>query len=334
MVSTVLIEATFGYSRAPAKTAFSDIIEEFQDVETMEDLPKNELCHVCNVRRLAIMQSSQFSVYNEMYKQQLEYVHSKCGLKGPTEIPPPIEVPKPEPVPFCVTGKYYTTQDGDTCDSIATAQGVSAAMLFFGNQNKLQNCQYVPGGESVCLPLPCTLYAVQSQDTCDAIEAALGLHRGDLRKWNSWIDYGCLNLKKGTATYGKNICVSPQGGRYTPTSIPPQPTHTSTGDGYADKVIDPPSGAELAKGTTLRCGKWHVVEAGDQCVDICLRNGITAGLFREVNPSLSAEPCTKSLKKGTALCVGPTRNWDLASSSSVTPTATVTATPATGSTSN
>lgn len=194
------------------------------------------------------MQSSQFSIYNEMYQEQLKYVNSECDLALPTEILPPSEAPEPEGMPFCPTQEYYTTKEGDTCDSIATEQGVSAAMLFYGNQGQLKNCQHIQPGESICLPMACKVYAVQPDDTCEDIANAFDLGEGafgdgDLRWYNSWLDHDCLKLQTGAAAYGRNICVSPPGGkwRYTPErGIPSVYSPKPGGDGFTSTAIPPP----------------------------------------------------------------------------------------------
>ncbi|KAH9876214.1 hypothetical protein J1614_004093 [Plenodomus biglobosus] len=83
-------------------------------VDSIEDMPRNELCHTCHVRRLSVMQASQYSVYDENYKAQLEYVYAQCGLKGPTDIPKPLDEVQPVSPPYCLSNKRYTTKEGDT----------------------------------------------------------------------------------------------------------------------------------------------------------------------------------------------------------------------------
>lgn len=60
---------------APPNTANThavDIIANYTEVDTYRDMPRDELCHTCYVWRLGLMQSSQYSVYNENYKEELE----------------------------------------------------------------------------------------------------------------------------------------------------------------------------------------------------------------------------------------------------------------------
>lgn len=272
-----------------------DIIYDFTTVPDITQMPLEELCHTCHVERLAMMQASQYSFYDEFYKEQLEYVYGECDASGSTEIPPPIEIPEPEPEPepFCPSGEYYMTQPGDTCESIANATGVSAASLYMGNQELLPDCSDLEEGVTVCVPLGCETFYVRPSDTCTSIEITLGLPFGKLKQFNAWLDPACSNLQPSTDFYGKFICVSSQGGTWTPepggSADKPPPEAI---DGYTKHRVSPPNGVQVADDTTLNCGRWHVVEGGDSCVGICLEHSITASLFRTVNPSLSTDNCT------------------------------------------
>jgi hypothetical protein len=274
-------------------------------------MPRTELCHTCNVRRLAVMQQSQYSIYDEYYKEQLDYIYAQCKLTGSTSIPEPLDIVQPEPPLYCLSNKRYTTNQGDTCESISSGTSVPSAALYMGNQNLLKNCTSVKTGLSICLPLKCVTYTIQPSDTCYTIEKKLSLEPGRIQRYNSWLDAGCLNLHSATDFYGKNICASPQGGEFKNPDKPPVPNPTpGTADGYTREKVAPPKGASIAEGTTTECGRWHVVIAGDTCVKICLTNKIDAILFHEVNPSLaSGDDCDASLKEQTALCAGPMYTW-------------------------
>lgn len=275
-------------------------------------MPKEELCHICNIRHLAQMQASQYSIYDDYYKDELEFVYKTCGKTGPTDIPPPLTKPTiPEP-PFCLSNNHYTTKTGDTCQSISNSTGVSGAALYTGNQNIMYNCLDVDAGLELCLPMTCTTYFVNPSDTCVLIEIALDLDFGKVRSYNNWINADCSNLQAATDFFGKNICVSPMGGTFTGTASPP-PSESQgprPNDGYSKSAIPPPDGAKVAEGTTLKCGKWHLVTADDTCSTICVSEGITISLFRQVNPSLQADPCTEHLKAGLTVCAGPVYDWN------------------------
>lgn len=274
-------------------------------------MPRAELCNTCHIRRLAMMQASSYSIYDTFYKEQLEYVYAQCGVKGPTELPPPLYTAEPEPTPYCVTNKRYTTKEGDTCELISNITSVSSAALYMGNQDLLKDCSGLPAGLSVCIPMTCQTHYVQPKDTCTSIEWSRQIALGSVRKYNSWIDAACTNLQSASAFYGRYVCISPQGGVWSGTIPPPAATPTpGASDGYSKVITPPPNGVQVAVGTTLNCGKWHVVAEGDSCVAIALKNSIEAALFHEINPSLGdGSACDGSLKQQTALCVGPTYTW-------------------------
>ncbi|RKK95856.1 hypothetical protein BFJ68_g14592 [Fusarium oxysporum] len=291
----------------------NDIIDEFSEPEDGEDMPREELCHICYRRRLAIMQSSQYSIYNEYYKEELERVYKTCGGSGPTEILPPVK-PKEKKPEFCLTGEYYTTKDGDTCDSISRAAGVSGALLYMGNQEAIRDCHEVPADLKLCLPTACETYYVKPGDTCFSIERALGIRMDSIYKYNSWVDRDCTNLQVGTEFYGKSVCISPQGSKDAIAAVSEGSTikhKFSSGNGPAVLRTDPPKDAKVAEGTTLMCGEWHVVGNSDTCNGICKDYGICEDkLMYAINPSLNEKDCDKSLVPGTALCVAPVSGWD------------------------
>jgi hypothetical protein len=148
-----------------------DIIESFTTVATVEDMPHDELCSYCYVTKLKMMQSSQYSYYNELFQHNLETVTSKCGISANTTIPPPLIIVEPEEEPLCLSDNIYYTKAGDTCTSIALDYSVSSAALYMGNQDLIRNCQRVAVGQKLCLPLSCEhTYVLQPNDTCRSIE--------------------------------------------------------------------------------------------------------------------------------------------------------------------
>lgn len=303
----------------------SVIIDAFTIVSNFTQMPRTELCSTCYLRKLTMMQASSYSVYNQDYKQQLEYVYAQCGGSGPTSIPPSPNTPAAPTTPYCVTNRRYTAVAGDTCGSIAAAQGVSAANLYMQNQALIPSCTSVPAGASLCIPIACATYQVKPNDTCWGIEAAQDLMPGDVNLYNPWIDPLCDKLEILTDFYGKAICIGPQGGKATATATAPahmsetpadgsNPSGPGSGTGgigvgYYRNIVLPPAGVPVAQGTAVNCGKWHVVKSGWDCGDICLTDGIPYNLFMAVNPSLSKDNCPSSLIPGTALCTGPTVEW-------------------------
>ncbi|KAJ4087132.1 hypothetical protein NW760_013789 [Fusarium oxysporum] len=197
-----------------SKKYCNDIIAEFPTPTKGEDLSRDQLCSVCYGRKLATMQSSSYSVYNKYYQARLERVYKTCGGSGPTEIPPPVKVEE-KPEEFCLNDKWYTTKEGDTCDSIAKANpGVAGVYLYMGNQELIADCRRIRAGIKLCLPTACPTYVIQPKDTCYSIERAQKLRLDDVEYFNSWINIDCTNLHKATDFYGKSICIGAFGSKY------------------------------------------------------------------------------------------------------------------------
>ncbi|RKK66488.1 hypothetical protein BFJ69_g15352 [Fusarium oxysporum] len=242
----------------------NDIIDEFPKLG--DDMPLEDLCHPCYRRRLAIMQSSQYSIYNEYYKGKLERIYRTCGGSGPTDIPLPL-IPEEKEPPFCFKNKWYTTRKGDTCDSISKDKGVSGAMLYMGNQDVIDDCHKIPKGLELCIPMSCKTYYVSPLGDAKTLAAIK----------EEWSDQRVLSSGK------------------TPNILPALP----------------PKDVEVAKGTTLHCGSWHVVKKTDTCDDLCEDNNVFHRyLLYKANPSLDMKRCEESLVPGTALCVSPLSGWD------------------------
>lgn len=309
-----------GYIHFLRKAANFTRILDVLNKQTSWDESTDELCSFCRVDRYKKMQSTPYSYYSETWKLQLENINSKCGLNVPTNIPDPL-TPTIDPyeptTEFCPSDVTYTSVKGDTCDSISRAHQVASAALFMGNVN-LKNCNNIPSGTKLCIPFQCShIYNLQSNDTCSSIEIAQNVGYQDgltLKKYNPWLNNQCTNLHMNSdVAYGHVICLGPQAGNSTGDAPDTDTTTPDYSDGYAIPEIPPPDNVPVANGTTLRCGKWHVVtnkQLQETCTTICVQESIPRSLFLEVNPSLSAESCNSKLLVGTAYCAGPTYGWD------------------------
>ncbi|OKP10023.1 hypothetical protein PENSUB_4576 [Penicillium subrubescens] len=290
----------------------NDIIEGFSEVDFTKDRPKSELCSFCYVERLEMMQRSSYSVYDEYFQADLVVVHARCDISGPTEMPPSLDAP-PEfhPKPACLSGKRYTTVDGDTCDSVALHLNVSSASFVMANNRHTIVCDRLPSDMDLCVPTTCaSTYVLKDTDTCRSIEEANSNNVGDVRRYNPWVEFDCSNLQSTTPSFGHVICLRDSDESYTATApIPGVTISPGRSSGYSRTVVDPPSNATVANGTTLKCGKWHVAKEGESCPMICLGESITSTLFLAVNPSLSSSNCSLALVTGNAYCAGPTTNW-------------------------
>lgn len=270
------------------------------------------------------MQKSSYSVYNTYFQSLLTYIGSFCGVSVSTGFPPPLLPPILPPTPFCVSGDFYTTVSGDSCDSIAIANSVSSAALFKGNP-AIFNCSSVPAGLSICLPLTCSpVYQLQANDTCVSIDIAYNIgdidSQSSVQNYNSWINSDCSNLQQASTVYGHVLCLSPQGANYTGNSsianYNPNPYTTTA---YGDTILPPPVNSTVAPNSTRLCGGWYVAEPLDTCANVAVGNGITYSLFLAVNPTLPPANCTSGLVTGSAYCVHPLLGWNTTSLSDLIP---------------
>ncbi|OBT56198.1 hypothetical protein VE04_02872 [Pseudogymnoascus sp. 24MN13] len=291
----------------------NDIISGFTQSIDIKGMPQNELCSFCHVEKMRLMKSTAYSTYDGEWKADYEYTLTTCGLSGSTEVLPPLIVLEEDPAVLCLSEITYTTVPGDTCDSIALDHGVASASIYMGSRDLLA-CDDIPAGLELCVPLQCpTTYVLQPNDTCTSIEIAKDMKQGDVRLYNAWVELDCPNLQVASAVFGKVLCLGQQASDYTTTAtVSPVATDVpNPGNGYTGFPVAPPMNATVATGTTLHCGRWHVVQdLSTTCAIICVMNSIISSLFLEVNPSLSATNCDADLKVGTAYCAGPVYSWN------------------------
>ncbi|EGX89976.1 LysM domain protein [Cordyceps militaris CM01] len=292
----------------------NDVIADFTTVGSTKDMPKAEMCSDCYVQRLAMMQASPYTVYDENYKADLEFVYQNCGKSGNTSIPPPI-VPRPEQSTMCVSDKWHTVgSKAETCEDIAFLNNVSTVALYTANP-EIFDCSRIAPSAKLCLPLSCAkLISFNAADGCEGLEAKHSLGRGDIRRFNPWVAFDCSNLAGAVGFFGGILCAAPQNGLYTHSGPGGSGDNTTPnpGNGHTYDPVAPPANSTVAAGTTNKCGKWHVVKEGDSCVSICLTSEIDIALLLKANPSLGTEyiQCTPSLVKGKAYCTGPNYGWD------------------------
>ena len=172
----------------------SDLLDSLPTVESIDFMSKTDLCRFCNVERIAMMQRSPYSVYDEFWKSQLEYINLQCGISGPTAIPPSVFEDIALPEPFCLSDITYTTTKPETCDSIALQRSLSSAALYMANQPAITNCSSIRAGTKLCLPLSCQkTYTLKPGDDCISIEKANydranGLGFGEIvQTYNPWV---------------------------------------------------------------------------------------------------------------------------------------------------
>lgn len=251
------------------------------------------------------MQASPYSIYRAytFYQDALKSVKKRCGLADQeTEPQPPVIPVQPEEEAWCLSENFYETKDGDTCDSIAEEFSVSSASVYIGN-SQVRNCSNIDAGTKICLSLECKTYTRTADQDCLGVSAATRMNIPTLKQLNPWISSNCDNIKTASWTYGNVLCVSPIGGEFKDTT---NTTRIYLGNPqYVSKKVSPPEEVDVAKGTTLNCGRWHIAEKEENCASI-MQNFITSALFRRINPSVSGGDCAAKLVPGKAYCIGPT----------------------------
>ncbi|SPJ85290.1 uncharacterized protein FTOL_11071 [Fusarium torulosum] len=285
-----------------------DIIAAFPEVDGLSKLPKSDLCSYCNVEQYRMMQADAYNeAYDEYAQSNYKYVAKACDLKVDDFNPPDgaFNVTNPDASSdTCVSGKTYTAKAGDSCDSIALSQGVSAATMYYINSN-IFDCTKIAAGTKLCLPLSCTkIYQVQKDDTYLDIAFSSGIISDQLLSYNSQINWNCTNLHDTDPYWGSTLCASTPGGIY---ARQPINNNTATID---PQRVNPPSGTPIANGTTLECSHWFTYDGTLSCTQICLANNVAINLLTEINPSLSKTTCDKDLLVGNAYCVEPLAGWD------------------------
>lgn len=292
------------------------MINEFTLVSSIQDMPQFELCSPCYIDRLAIMQSTPYSFYNDWYQSDLEYVYQECDREGETAIPSSVVVVSEDSAAsICVSDDFHSVASGhESCETIGRASHISPVALYNLNP-AIYDCSNITIGTKLCLPLTCaTMLDFSENDNCTVLETANDLDSGALRRYNPWINFECNNLKAAGDAFGWVLCAAPQNGGTNYTGAGSQfgdTTTPDTGSDYTTYAVDPPGNASVALGTSTECGRWHVAESDDTCATICMSADINIDLLLSANPSLNVESagCAANVFEGVAYCTGPTYEW-------------------------
>ncbi|KFY70725.1 hypothetical protein V498_10250, partial [Pseudogymnoascus sp. VKM F-4517 (FW-2822)] len=243
-----------------------------------------------------------------------------CGVDNPTgpgKEPPVYNGSHPD---TCLSGKTIITKEGDSCDSVAIANSISGATLYYINEN-LHNCTSIKAGLQLCLPDPCTTHMVTANETCVELGVDSGTSWMNLIDWNLMLDSRCSNIWATEPFWGHVICVSAPGGEFEDGGNGGgggDPGNGDTGgeggsgNGYSDIIVDPPAG-EIGEGTTKNCGFYVQAQEGVGCAKtiVTVSRSTPMDLFLEVNPSLgSAAECDTNLEPGVWYCLSPHYFWD------------------------
>ncbi|CAH0024421.1 unnamed protein product [Clonostachys rhizophaga] len=295
------------------------IIDTLDEYKYIEDIPDKELCSFCYGEKLRQMQKSEHSAYDREYASMFEF----CRIDSP--IAPSQESP-PDKSSFpmaCFSGKTIATKEGDTCDSIALANSISSATLYYINP-RLLDCRSIESGTELCLPQACTTYTVQEHEAANCVEISMAGGEGgwlDLIDWNLMLDSRCTNLWSTDPFWGHVVCISPPGGKFIDEMKSSFSEHPGNGymggpggfgDGYKSNSRAKPL-TELAKGTTRSCAEYIEAVKGLSCAEMVVSadRATTMDLFLQINPSLgNASQCDENLKPGLSYCLKVHPIWD------------------------
>jgi LysM repeat protein len=263
--------------------------------------------------------NGHFGVFENRESGLLTVILAGCSASHVPTTPMPGGVVINSTAPtLCASGKTSSAKAGDTCDSIAQANKISSATLYYINSG-LQSCDNISAGSTVCLPQTCeTTYSVKSTDTCVAIGVDQGTPWQNIVAWNAGLDSQCSNIVGAKPSWGSTICVTPPGGGFEGSegnaTTPGNGNiggQGGSGDGYADQRVDPPAGGTVAQGTTKKCGQYYQAKPGDDCAKTLARETVSMDLFIQINPSLvSAASCTSKLLASIYYCLRPLRYWN------------------------
>ena len=96
----------------------------------------------------------------------------------------------------CLSGNFYTVQNGDNCKAISMAHSVVTGTLIV-IKNIVKDCSNIFVGQSLCLPQTCTTYTVQAGDTCTCIAQAHNLLFPEILAYNPALNAYCTNMAPG-----------------------------------------------------------------------------------------------------------------------------------------
>jgi len=210
----------------------------------------------------------------------------------------------------CLSGKFHTVQDGDTCDSLAEKHSFASADLVRGNSGLVSDCNALPVGAELCLPAPCeVIHTIKEDDTCAYISHQ---HRSEISRFgavelhNNWLSPNCGNLfTVSDETFGHVLCLTARGGKSTVKA------RRFSEFRHGIEYVPPLKDAPIAPGTPERCAGWYVAQEGDTCPALTLLHHISISELLEVNPSLGEfEGCSGRIVTGNAYCVLPLIGWN------------------------
>ncbi|RDW92950.1 LysM peptidoglycan-binding domain-containing protein [Aspergillus mulundensis] len=262
-------------------------------------------CDDCVIKQWQFVAGSPMYAGNQLRSSYTALTEScsKTGfpLAPSTSLPAASGTATPTPTPSTCSGKAYTIQPGDTCQSISKSQGIGTAQLLVDN-DLAAYCNGFPTQGDLCINHACTTHTVAANETCADIGRKYIVTQVQLTTWNPILGQDCRHIERSV---GDSICVSPPGddGSWTPITIPSAASSTAT------PIPTPaPVPTNLANGTVRRCSQYYLVEPGDYCNKIILKYSISLEDFLFLNQGVN-QNCT-NLFADESYCVSPLGSID------------------------
>lgn len=196
--------------------------------------------------------------------------------------------------------RYHKIQSGDTCDAVASKNGITVAQLKSWNTEINDSCSNLWLDYYVCTLVPgatapttttttgppeltvspvmpgadanCNCYyKIQSGDTCDAVASKSGITVAQLKTWNTEINTSCSNL-----WLDYYVCTCVPG-----VDVPPTSTASPT-----------PSSSPPLPGAVSNRNKWYKISSGDTCDTVAAKNQITVAMLRSYNTQINSSTFT------------------------------------------
>ncbi|KAJ5338650.1 hypothetical protein N7452_005378 [Penicillium brevicompactum] len=270
-------------------------------------------CNKCLLLKLRNEARYPYGSGPDVYSSAYPSYTSSCGFTGyPVTVKPTMSPSSTvshlsstltssvaaSPTASTCSGKKYTIQDGDTCESVSKSQSVATYQLLMDNQLQAY-CANFPKFGDLCIKNYCTTYTVQKGDTCKSVAKEHNITRVQLRSYNPWIDGGCYNFNR---TVGTEICMDEPGQKYhAPSSAP-----SATGLPTASSAVPVPT--NLANNSTKDCGEYYAPKTNETCDTIVQKFPISRDNFLILNPGLNHN-CTNFIA-GRSYCVKPVEDMD------------------------
>ncbi|CAM0141696.1 unnamed protein product [Umbelopsis sp. WA50703] len=174
----------------------------------------------------------------------------------------------------------YTVKSGDSCGSIATANGVYTNQVKGLNPTVNDQCSNMMVGESLCLndgSLTCDKQAVvETGDSCASIAYAANISVSALQYINPYLDPSCTEIYPGDS-----LCVD-----------------SSMLANYTDSAPTPPPSSMPSVDTI--CVKNITLTTEASCLDVVTQYNVSSITLKSLNPTLN---CSDSIPTHTSLCV-------------------------------